>query len=226
MDQILNLARHPVLIKDLSDIIDCDSVSKNVSEMKLTENLKNSITVEKDMCKLPEFIKLGEVLKEQSAQYLRNFWMDDPTFTFEDLQITESWANKSVKGEEHHIHHHPFSVVSGVMFLNDTPDNLNLTFETEKTPVPFWRVGAKGYFSLGDLLGSESNLKNHVAIFLSTTGHFVQPVQGDIPRTTIAWNTFWKGMAGNYDDRYIKVKEIDVSKSAGKQGLAGFAEFE
>ena len=51
-----------------------------------------------------------------------------PTFTFEDLQITESWANKSVKGEEHHIHHHPFSVVSGVMFLNDTPDNLNLTF--------------------------------------------------------------------------------------------------
>ena len=104
MDQILNLARHPVLLKDLSNIIDCDSVSKSVSEMVLTQNVKNSITEEKDMCKLPEFKKLGEVLKEESAQYLRNFWMDDPTFTFEDLQITESWANQSVKGEEHHIH--------------------------------------------------------------------------------------------------------------------------
>jgi len=216
MDQALNIARLPILVKDLSDTVDCDSVSKNVSKLELIENIKNSITEEKDMCKKPEFTQLGEVLKNESAQYLRNFWMDDPTHSFEDLQITESWANQSVKGEEHHLHQHPFSVVSGVMFLSDTPDNLNLTFENEITPVPYWRTGTrKAYFSVRDLVGDQNNLKNHIVIFLSTTGHMVQPVQGDTPRVTISWNTFWKGKVGNINangwdkQRFIDADVVD-----------------
>ena len=200
MDQILNLARYPILIKDLTDIIDCDSVRKNVSQLKLIENLENNITEEKDMCKIPEFAQLREALKNESVDYLRNFWMDDPTHSFEDLQITESWANQSIKGESHHLHMHPFSVVSGVMFLNDTPDNLNLTFENEASSVPYWRSGVRrDYHQLSNIIDNdnETNLKNHIVLFLSTTGHLVAPVQGDTPRVTISWNTFWKGRVGN-----------------------------
>ena len=123
MDGLLNIARNYVLVKDVSNLIDFDTVTKNVDELKLSKNIKNSITETKNMCAEPEFQELGRILKDESVAFLRNFYMQDPAISFEDLQVSESWANLSLKGEEHHIHEHPFSIESGVLFLDDTPDN-------------------------------------------------------------------------------------------------------
>ena len=43
----------------------------------------------------------------------------------------------------------------------------------------------------------------------------VQPVQGDTPRVTISWNTFWKGKVGNINangwdkQRFIDADVVD-----------------
>jgi uncharacterized protein (TIGR02466 family) len=211
MDGLLNIARNYVLVKDVSDIIDFDNVTKNIEKVKMSKNIKNSITETKNMCAQPEFEELGRVLKDQSVAFLRNFYMQDPAISFEDLQISESWANVSLKGEEHHIHEHPFSIVSGVLFLDDTPDNLNLTFETHPLQIPFWKESDKAYISLRNLTGSEDNLYRHLVLFISSVGHFVSPVEHDIPRRSIAFNTFWKGKVGK---QFIEVPELDKDRTS------------
>ena len=42
-----------------------------------------------------------------------------------------------------------------------------------------------------------NNLKNHMVLFLSNSSHFVEPLTSDsLPRKSISFNTFWKGMVG------------------------------
>lgn len=39
--------------------------------------------------------------------------------TVRELAISQSWLNRSDTGEEHHRHHHPLSILSGIMYLTE-----------------------------------------------------------------------------------------------------------
>lgn len=199
MDQGFNIAKNNILIKDISDLVDCDSISKAVDNLEFDLNVSNKISSNKHIFKEESFGSTNDVIKEQCVSYLRNFWIPEgSSLDFEDIKITESWANLSTKTESHHIHNHPFSVVSGVMFLDDTPDNLNLAFEIADTEIPYFRGKSNSYVSLRQMLGDSCTLKNHIVLFLSSQGHFVTEVQNETPRRTLSFNTFWKGQVGDF----------------------------
>jgi uncharacterized protein (TIGR02466 family) len=209
MDEVANLSRNTLLVKDISSLIDCENISKAVNDLEYNPNVHNTISIDKHIFKQEVFAELGNVIKEQCVDYLRNFWIPDNGMTFEDLKITESWANISTQNESHHLHDHPFSVVSGVMFLDDTVDNLNLSFEVQDIEIPYWRGKSKSYPSLRNLVGDSCTLQNHIVLFLSTTGHFVREVQTETPRRTIAFNTFWKGRVGDFNNkRFLEYAEF------------------
>lgn len=209
MDEVANLARNTLLVKDISDLVNCENISKAVDDLEYILNVHNSISADKHIFKQEAFAELGNVIKDQCVSYLRNFWIPDGDMTFEDLKITESWANISRQNESHHLHDHPFSVVSGVMFLDDTVDNLNLSFEVYDIEIPYWRGKTRSFPSLKQIVGDSCTLKNHIVLFLSTTGHFVHEVQNETPRRTISFNTFWKGQVGDFKNkRFLKYAEF------------------
>jgi uncharacterized protein (TIGR02466 family) len=65
------------------------------------------------------------VLKQNELSSLENFCLESvnqfasQVLKYQKLQfrITQSWLNKSSQGEWHHLHNHPNSVLSGVLYI-------------------------------------------------------------------------------------------------------------
>ena len=111
------------------------------------------------------------------------------------LQITQSWLTLSRKGESHHSHTHPNSVVSGVLYvsvagndgINFYRNEENLWFELEPSETNYYNsykihVATK----VGDLV-----------LFPSSVKHGVNKVTEDIKRVSLSFNTFFSGEMGN-----------------------------
>ncbi|HBX99336.1 MAG TPA: hypothetical protein DEG93_03145 [Gammaproteobacteria bacterium] len=111
------------------------------------------------------------------------------------LQITQSWLTLSRKGESHHSHTHPNSVVSGVLYVNVAGNDginfyrneENLWFELEPSETNYYNsykihVATK----IGDLV-----------LFPSSVKHGVNKVTEDIRRVSLSFNTFFSGEMGN-----------------------------
>lgn len=111
----------------------------------------------------------------------------------DDMKITNSWFNKTEKDQFHHWHKHYFSIVSGVFFLDDNPENLNLTFEIRNQlnliDFMFSTVSLKE-------MGAPSNLKHHLLLFPSIIKHSVSPNQSEQPRKSLSFDTWFKGNVG------------------------------
>ena len=122
------------------------------------------------------------------------------------LKITQSWLTLSGKDQAHHIHTHPNSVVSGVLYINLAQvDGINFYRDEDQNWFELLRneetyYSATQYFiqaSIGDLLLFPSNIR-----------HGVPPVREDIERTSLSFNTFFSGKLGQ--DEFSNALTIEV----------------
>jgi uncharacterized protein (TIGR02466 family) len=197
MDELVNISRKIILIKDLSGIIDFDLINKKISSLEFGPNILNRISTNKHIFDAPEFAETKRRLEHECEHFLKNgHHLND----FENLQMTTSWVNITDPGQSHHEHNHPFSVVSGVIYLDDNPDNLNLGLQVSIAEIPYFLWKKDNCMTLKALIGNGNNLKNHMVLFLSNTAHSVEKTNSDsMPRRSISFNTFWKGMTGVRD---------------------------
>jgi uncharacterized protein (TIGR02466 family) len=199
MDKFLNCAKKLVLVKDMSDAVDFDLIDRHVKSLEYRENTKNNISDNLNIFDIDIFKDTKKILEEECEKFLKNGY---PDVEFSNLIMTNSWANVTNPGDSHHTHLHPFSVVSAVLFLDDNPSNYNLHLESQVAQIPHYIEQASYYVPISRLVGSvgvditTTNLKNHLVLFLSNTGHFVKTVENDTPRRSISFNTFWKGVTG------------------------------
>ena len=122
------------------------------------------------------------------------------------LQITQSWLTLSRRGESHHSHSHPNSVVSGVLYIN-LADNDGINFYRNEDRVWYELLrsadtyyNAYKYFikaSIGDIL-----------LFPSNVHHGVQEVEQDINRISLSFNTFFSGELGR--DEFSNALKISI----------------
>jgi len=197
MNNFFNLSTNLVLIKDMTDEIDFDLLRSEFDKLEFKRNLHNDISLDQSLFDRPEFTAIKERLEIECSDYLKNAY---GVGLFEKIEITNSWANKATAGGSHQDHAHPFSVISGVLYLDDNPDNLNFTMNTTFQEIPCYLYRKQSQATIRDLAGDETNLKNHLLLVLSNVGHQVLPGQTDMIRRTIAFNTFWKGKTGSKDD--------------------------
>lgn len=194
MDQFFNTSRKMVLVKDMSNDIDFDLIEKEFATLTWGPNTYNEISDDKFFFNREIFKDIKQSLESECENYLRN---GHGCFDFENLTITNSWGNITQPNQSHHEHSHPFSIVSGVIYLDDNPENLNLTLDTYVAEIPHYLLKKTAHISLRDLTKSENNLKHHMVLFLSNTGHSVGQTKSDSsPRRSVAFNTFWKGTTG------------------------------
>ena len=178
----------------MSEVIDFKLINSEFDKLTFKKNVINNISDTIHFFDKPEFKNTKGSLELECAAYLQNA---HSIKEFEKLEITHSWGNITNPGEAHHDHTHPFSVVSGVIFLDDNLDNLNLHVETHLPEIPYFWHRSESFVSLKDLVGKPEGLKNHVVLFLSNARHFVAETQPtSTPRRSIAFNTFWKGIVG------------------------------
>ena len=197
MEECLNISRKTVLIKDLSELIDFDLVNKIIDDLEFGPNKSNQISKNKRIFDIPELLGIKGTLENECEGFLKyGHGLQD----FQNLIMTTSWVNITDPGQMHHVHKHPFSVVSGVIYLDDNPENLNLQLHVDMPEIPYFLYTEDTYLSLKTLVGTGNNLKNHIVLFLSNTGHGVEKTSIDsMPRRSISFNTFWKGMTGVQD---------------------------
>jgi uncharacterized protein (TIGR02466 family) len=124
------------------------------------------------------------------------------------LKVTQSWVNYTKHKEEHQLHYHPNSMISGVMYVNAQPENDMIAFSSDKKVTTFIQPRSLNQFNsksvnfhvkTGDIILFPSDLSHHVPF---TTGNYT--------RVSLAFNSFFEGRLGISSDipNYIEFNNI------------------
>lgn len=199
---LFNAASKYILVKDMSNVLDFDTITREYNTLAWKSNIANKVSIEMEFFNRDSLKNCKQPILEDCKQYLNNTL--NLSHFYDDLVMTNSWGNLTDPGQSHHDHVHPFSIVSGVIYLEDNPNNLNLYIESFMPDIPYFINKNKSYVSLKSLLSDinantedHNNLKNHMVLFLSNSSHFVEPISDNSqPRKSISFNTFWSGLVG------------------------------
>ena len=114
------------------------------------------------------------------------------------LRITQSWVNYTEKGQYHHKHSHPNSLVSGVFYVqaNTATDKIHFYrsgYQQINIPPQEWNLynSESWWFSVGTGM---------LVLFPSSLTHMVETVQSEETRISLAFNTFPVGVIGSEQD--------------------------
>ena len=204
-EYVLSPANELIFIKDMTDIIDFKSINTEFNKLAFTKNQFNDISSGLNFFDNTIFENTKKLLELECKNYLNDCYHIQEMY--QDITITNSWGNKTKPKQSHHEHMHPLSVVSGVIYLDNNIDNLNLNFvlQNRGAEIPYFieqdkeaRMSLKSILEMsGHDPKIDNNLKNHIILFLSNLKHYVTPTPNNsLPRKSISFNTFWKGMIG------------------------------
>ena len=160
----------------------------DMSNIEWLENYNNSISSSQQVLDTNEFAQIKQAIMEKVQSYFYGIINASPEC---EIYITESWVNKTEKGQSHHRHWHPNSILSGIVSLATDNQGGATVFITSSFDTLEYDI-------------IESNLYNskrwginlapgEMLIFPSSVEHLVEEYQGDSPRITLSFNTFLRG---------------------------------
>ena len=157
MNKFFNLATNLILIKDLSTLIDFDLLRAEFNNFEFKRNKYNDISIDQHLFNNDKFVDMKEILEQECKNFLHNAYAADQ---FDQIEISQSWANKTEKGGHHQDHAHPFSIVSGVLYLDDNPDNLNFAMNTTFQEIPCYLYRKQSYVTIKNLVNARTGPLN------------------------------------------------------------------
>ena len=106
------------------------------------------------------------------------------------------WANRSERGQWHHRHRHPFSLLSGIIYLEG--ESGRTWFSTENMYKPSTLFASRTLYDTDfeDVYKHEAEAGTMI-IFPSQLEHSVDDNMTTEPRHTISFNSFFNGTAGS-----------------------------
>tara|TARA_B110000285_G_scaffold232062_1_gene302248 strand:- start:105 stop:716 length:612 start_codon:yes stop_codon:yes gene_type:complete len=174
-----------------------DTYNMSEEELDFIKNLKrienidyNSVTENQYILELPELKNLKKWIQENVEAYFYKFLKVDD---IEKIYITQSWSNLSKKGQKHHTHNHPNSVISGVMHFDDNDSNLN--FYSDDLPY-FFSFNHKEYDIYNSQKWSWPTKKYNLFLFPSKLKHDVDIQRKETDRISLSFNTWVSGIVG------------------------------
>jgi len=193
------LGIHPLFSQPLYEgRIDIDSV--NLDNIVWAENYSNFISTSTDVLEMPEF----SILKEQVMLSLQDYFYDVLSVKKQtEIYITESWLNKSIRDQMHHRHWHPNSVYSGIVILQADKDTGLLNFITGQYQTLEYEIETPNLFNAKSMTFCPD--PGTILIFPSNVEHLVTPNASDLPRISLSFNTFIRGIVNNQSMTQLKV---------------------
>ena len=163
---------------------------------KCNKNTGNIKSKDSYILNRKEFKNIKKFLDQCCKEYLEK--IISPKNNIE-LYITQSWLNYTEENQHHHIHAHPNSVVSGVLYFDCDKENDKIKFTN---PVGYQQI--KPEIKDFNIWNSETWWfaleTGQLVMFPSSTTHQVETKQGKNTRISLAFNTFYKGTIGSNND--------------------------
>jgi uncharacterized protein (TIGR02466 family) len=183
-----NLEVYPLFAKTIVRT-QVDLEGTDLSKIEWVQNYQNNISTSQAVLDDPQFIKLRKECMKGINDYFHGVMkVSEDT----EIYITESWFNKTNKGQTHHRHWHPNSTLSAIVFMSgESNKGGNTSFITSQyDTLEFDITEANLYnsksWSVDPAVGT-------MLIFPSSVEHLVQPYDGDEPRISLSFNTFVRG---------------------------------
>jgi uncharacterized protein (TIGR02466 family) len=191
--QLYEIFPTPVYIGDLGRQFTEDELRfLDFSEDMYTKNYGNFVSYDKQV--LEEDSMQG--LKADIITHIESYIADimDPKFSITPY-ITQSWLNVTIKNQSHHKHYHLNSLISGVIYIQAENDYINFYRE----PNHILSINPNNYNKFNSLHSTFPVSTGKIVLFPSTMQHSVPVKTDDNKRISLAFNTFVKGMVGEYE---------------------------
>ena len=140
----------------------------------------------------PELKRIREFIQQKI-----DYFVSEILSCSDKLIITQSWLNKSGKGESHHHHHHPNSVISGVWYPSINPNLPPIHFDNAKINQIQMKVKDGCYNHFNSSYFTIPMNEGELILFPSTTYHRVASNNSDDERVSLSFNTWCKGNMGD-----------------------------
>ncbi len=183
----------PPLLKSYYPHDDFDDIVNYVKGLQYeTTNgsIDNSQSVDSFVLNEEIFSNFNEFIKDCVKEYTDKIFVTD-----QELNVTQSWVNRTEIGQEHHYHDHPNSILSGVFFLKSgSPikflNNRNCSFQLEH------KKNVNSYNQYNQNVYEFSSQPRILILFPSYLTHYV-PVNTGGDRYSLSFNTFPSGSFGS-----------------------------
>jgi len=193
--ELLQLFPKPVLIasyhQDFSKELEyVKSLEHKLNEKSQTEYAKQSTNTflldEPELADIRSFIEV----------YLK-FYVHNVLECSDELVITQAWSNICEKGRKHHEHVHPNSIVSGVFYFQINEKLPPIEFRNPNTHSFNLNIQKQNNFNSASFLLPLNS--GELILFPSNLTHSVPENKDDLPRISLAFNTFAKNSLGSID---------------------------
>lgn len=165
----------------------------------IQNNTGNNITKDKYILENKALSNLKEWITLHVNGYASSLLGVDETRC--KFHITQSWANINKQRESHHQHNHPNSIISGVFYVDGENGDIifhkQTDFEQHGWHLP---IKDRTQFPFSSNEFGVAFKKDSLLLFPSIITHYVNVNESDKPRISMAFNTFFKGKIGLYDD--------------------------
>ena len=172
-----------------------------IKDLEFHDNIQGLTRTSKDFFILnrPELADLKKFIEYQINLYVKNIYGSG-----DEVAITQSWVNKTKKGDFHQNHTHSNSLISGVFYplLDETLPPIMFKKFTREISL---NTREKNKFN-SDIY--KLNLKSKsLVLFPSNITHGVPINQSNNLRYSLAFNTWPKGIIGNKDELSYTLEE-------------------
>tara|TARA_R110000744_G_scaffold93168_1_gene179989 strand:- start:64 stop:690 length:627 start_codon:yes stop_codon:yes gene_type:complete len=163
-----------------------------------SNNAGNTHTIDSYILNKPELKKIKKFLDDCCKDYLKTIICPQNNI---ELYITQSWLNYTEENQHHHMHEHPNSIVSGVLYFDSDKNNDKIKFFSQSKYKP---ISIKIDETKFNTWNSDSWWfaveTGQLLMFPSSTTHKVDVKKGSNTRISLSFNTFYKGTLGSNKD--------------------------
>jgi uncharacterized protein (TIGR02466 family) len=165
------------------------------SKLNVYNNAGNTTSNDSYILNTKPFVNLKKELNNIVKDYFDKVIMSSNNI---EPYITQSWLNYTEQTQHHHIHDHPNSLVSGVLYINADKDKDNIKFWNKKDQNI--KLECKEYNSYNSSSWWIPIETLDIILFPSTLIHSVDIKKGTNTRISLAFNVFVKGNIGSKTD--------------------------
>jgi uncharacterized protein (TIGR02466 family) len=194
--ELLQLFPKPILIakyekdisKELEYIMSCEHNLNEKSQNIYAKQSTNTFLLNE-----PELQNIREFIDA----YLK-FYVSNVLECSNELRITQSWSNICERGKKHHEHTHPNSIVSGVFYFQINEKLPPIEFRNPNPHTSFtMNIKQHNNFNSPSFLLPLNS--GELILFPSNLSHNVSDNMEDLPRVSLAFNTFAKDFLGSIE---------------------------
>jgi len=167
-----------------------------IKNLKMVHNPENLISENLYIFEEPELKSIKDAIQELLDIYAR-----DVLCISQRLYVTQSWSLICMPNAGMHGHSHSNSILSGSLYyceLPDPPSHMVFTRHTGYQQIDLDPSDPAKRNIYNSPINRVMPRQNDVFLFSSRLTHMVEPNQSAKPRHSIAFNTFVKGVLGNY----------------------------